>query len=337
MGPWNASRFADGSRASSLEEGARRVEDVLAAEEPLEIRVGGRPLAVTMRTPGPRRRPGRRVPGLRGRRSRRRDDFAAARYCAGRDDDGRNTYNVLDVTLARGVPAPDPSLERAFSRRQLVRAVRQGEHRRRAHPLALDRSATTTCASRPSCWPRSPTGCASGQEVFDKTGGLHAAGALRRRHRRAARAARGRRAAQRRRQGGRLGAHGGPAAAARDRADGLGARVVRAGAEGARWRASRCSPRSRRRRRWRSTWRASRDHAGRVPAGPSMVVYSRPERVLRQPASRRRSDDAQAAVDGPDVPGSHLARGVGGRAARPSSTRWSPRSRSWGRAARSSC
>jgi FdhD protein len=31
---------------------ARRVEDYLAAEEPLEIRVGSRPLTVTMRTPG---------------------------------------------------------------------------------------------------------------------------------------------------------------------------------------------------------------------------------------------------------------------------------------------
>ncbi|HEY1767176.1 MAG TPA: formate dehydrogenase accessory sulfurtransferase FdhD [Terracidiphilus sp.] len=31
---------------------SRRVEDYLAAEEPLEIRIGGRPLTVTMRTPG---------------------------------------------------------------------------------------------------------------------------------------------------------------------------------------------------------------------------------------------------------------------------------------------
>jgi FdhD protein len=31
---------------------SRRVEDYLAAEEPLEIRTGGRPLTVTMRTPG---------------------------------------------------------------------------------------------------------------------------------------------------------------------------------------------------------------------------------------------------------------------------------------------
>lgn len=79
----------------------------------MEIRVGGRPLTVTMRTPG--------------------DDFdlavgflvsegvvhgaedvAAIRYCAGATADGGNTYNVVDVSLAPGVAAPDASLERNF-------------------------------------------------------------------------------------------------------------------------------------------------------------------------------------------------------------------------------
>ncbi|MDQ2826577.1 MAG: formate dehydrogenase accessory sulfurtransferase FdhD, partial [Actinomycetota bacterium] len=40
-------------RVTRISDGSRDVRfDVLAAEEPLEIRVGGRPLAVTMRTPG---------------------------------------------------------------------------------------------------------------------------------------------------------------------------------------------------------------------------------------------------------------------------------------------
>src|SRR3954471_16302808 len=83
------------------------VEDRVAAEEPLEIRVGGRALAVTMRTPGH----DVELPagflvseGVGGSA----DEFAAARYCAGATDEGLNTYNVLDVTLGRGVPAPDP-------------------------------------------------------------------------------------------------------------------------------------------------------------------------------------------------------------------------------------
>ena len=40
--------------------------------------------------------------------------MVAARYCDGTDEDGRNTYNVLDLALADGVPPPDPSVERNF-------------------------------------------------------------------------------------------------------------------------------------------------------------------------------------------------------------------------------
>jgi FdhD protein len=90
-----------------------RREDVLTVEEPLEIRVGGRSLAITMRTPG------NDVDLALGflvseAVITRGDDVVAARYCAGTDDDGANTYNVLDITLAPGVAAPDPGLERNF-------------------------------------------------------------------------------------------------------------------------------------------------------------------------------------------------------------------------------
>src|SRR6478736_6125235 len=97
----------------TLEDGARRVEDVLAAEEPLEIRVGGRSLAVTMRTPGHDVELAAGFLVSEGVVTAA-DHVVAARYCAGATDEGVNTYNVLDVTLARGVPAPDPSLERSF-------------------------------------------------------------------------------------------------------------------------------------------------------------------------------------------------------------------------------
>lgn len=85
--------------------------DTLVAEEPLEIRLNGKPLAITMRTPG--------------------DDFALAAgflvsegvlaeqgdlqnivYCAGATVDGSNTYNVVDVRTAPGVQIPDITLER---------------------------------------------------------------------------------------------------------------------------------------------------------------------------------------------------------------------------------
>ena len=46
-------RSVELTQVTEWEDGhARKVQDSLAAEEPLEIRVGGVPLTVTMRTPG---------------------------------------------------------------------------------------------------------------------------------------------------------------------------------------------------------------------------------------------------------------------------------------------
>src|SRR6187431_2665116 len=99
-------------RVTRIELGApaRRTEDTLAAEEPLEIRVGGRPLAVTMRTPGADVELAAGFLVSEGVVTAG-EHVVAARYCAGTDDAGRNTYNVLDVTLDPSVPPPDPSLE----------------------------------------------------------------------------------------------------------------------------------------------------------------------------------------------------------------------------------
>lgn len=88
-------------------------EDVLAVEEPLEIRVGGRALAITMRTPGHDYDLAAGFLVSEGVISKA-EHFSTARYCAGATVEGLNTYNVLDVTLAQGVAPPDPSLERSF-------------------------------------------------------------------------------------------------------------------------------------------------------------------------------------------------------------------------------
>jgi FdhD protein len=45
---------------------------------------------------------------------RDRADIASVRYCNSVGADGRNTYNVLDVELARGVSLPDTGIERNF-------------------------------------------------------------------------------------------------------------------------------------------------------------------------------------------------------------------------------
>jgi FdhD protein len=148
-------------------------EDVLAAEEPLEIRVGGTSLAITMRTPG---NDIDLAAGFLVSEGviRHGDDFHTARYCAGATDEGLNTYNVLDVTLAPGVPAPDPSLERNFYTtsscglcgKASIDAVRTLSHYEVAgDDLEVDADLLVTFPER----------LREQQAVFEKTGGLHAA------------------------------------------------------------------------------------------------------------------------------------------------------------------
>ena len=71
--------------------------DVAATEEPLEIRLGGRPFVVIMRTPGQDRHlaAGFLLSEQIVRTSR---DIATMRYCT--DDDGLGAVNVLNVWLA---------------------------------------------------------------------------------------------------------------------------------------------------------------------------------------------------------------------------------------------
>ena len=87
--------------------------DTVASEEPLEIRLAGTPLAVTMRTPGD---DFDLVHGFLATEGviAGHSDVAALRYCDSVDADGRNTYNVVDVDLAPGVEAPDTALDRNF-------------------------------------------------------------------------------------------------------------------------------------------------------------------------------------------------------------------------------
>jgi FdhD protein len=153
--------------------GAVRREDVLAVEEPLEIRVGGTALAITMRTPGHDFELAAGFLVSEGVISRG-DQFAAARYCAGATADGENTYNVLDVTLGEGVPAPDPSLERNFFTtsscglcgKASIDAVRTfSAYTVAEDPLVVDAELLATFPDR----------LRAGQDVFEKTGGLHAA------------------------------------------------------------------------------------------------------------------------------------------------------------------
>lgn len=153
--------------------GDRRRPDALAAEEPLEIRVGGKALAVTMRTPGHDVELAHGFllsEGVIGGR----EDIAVARYCDGVDDQGRNTYNVLDIALADGVPPPETGVERNFYTTSSCGVCGKA---------ALDAVKLSTRFS-PAEAPFSvksetlaglPDALRARQKVFASTGGLHAA------------------------------------------------------------------------------------------------------------------------------------------------------------------
>ncbi|GAA1967152.1 formate dehydrogenase accessory sulfurtransferase FdhD [Nocardioides panacihumi] len=149
-------------------------EDHLAAEEPLEIRLGGRPLAVTMRTPG---HDVELAAGFLVSEGvvRQRDDVSTARYCAGVTDEGVNTYNVLDIQLAPGVVVPEFGLERSVYTssscgvcgKASIDAVRtRSSYDVTGDPLVVD----------PAVLAPMPDALRASQEVFERTGGLHAAG-----------------------------------------------------------------------------------------------------------------------------------------------------------------
>jgi FdhD protein len=148
--------------------------DHLAVEEPMELRVGGRSLAVTMRTPGSDVELAHGFLLTEGVITKL-DDVVTARYCDGVDEEGRNTYNVLDVALARGVPVPGPGVERNFYTtsscgvcgKATLDAVRaQTAFSPAADPVEVD---VATLVSLPAK-------LRAAQRIFDSTGGLHAAG-----------------------------------------------------------------------------------------------------------------------------------------------------------------
>jgi FdhD protein len=159
------------------ENGQRRRPDSLAAEEPLEIRVGGKALAVTMRTPGHDVELAHGFllsEGVVGSP----DDVYGARYCDGVDDQGRNTYNVLDVTLAEGVAPPETGVERNFyttSSCGVCGKAALDAVKLKTRFAPGDSSFSVT----PEVLSGLPDALREQQKVFASTGGLHAAGLFR--------------------------------------------------------------------------------------------------------------------------------------------------------------
>jgi FdhD protein len=170
-------RLTERRRVIRIRDGAVSTRpDTLVAEEPLEIRLNGKPLAITMRTPGDdfALAAGFLVSeGVLGRA----DELANIVYCAGATEDGSNTYNVVDVKLAPGVPVPDITLERnvyttsscGLCGKASLDAVRTTAR----WPVGDDENAPMRIA--PETLASLPDRLRAAQRVFDRTGGLHAA------------------------------------------------------------------------------------------------------------------------------------------------------------------
>jgi FdhD protein len=147
--------------------------ETLAVEEPLEIRVNGSPITVTMRTPGSDIE---LVQGflLTEGVIDRRDDVVTVRYCRGTGTDGTNTYNVLDVTLAPTVAAPQVDITRNFYTTSSCgvcgKAALDAVQLSSRYPPG-DASASVAAGTLTAM----PAQLRCAQKTFASTGGLHAA------------------------------------------------------------------------------------------------------------------------------------------------------------------
>jgi FdhD protein len=162
-------------RAVVRVDGSTRGErfDQLAAEEPLEIRVNGQPIAVTMRTPG--------------------HDFelavgfclsegivdhpgqiAAARYCSGTDPEtGLQTYNVVDVELRDPAPVAEVLRRNVYLSSSCgICGTASIDAVRKATPGVHDDAVRVPAGTLAQL----PERLRDGQRVFERTGGLHATG-----------------------------------------------------------------------------------------------------------------------------------------------------------------
>ena len=145
-------------------------DDTVAAEEPLEIRVGGRSVAVVMRTPGHDRELAAGFLVTEGI-LRRREEVLDMVYCGGEAQEPAE--NVLDVVLAPGVAVDWSRLTRnvftssscGMCSKASIAAVR-GQFPGIAEPLVARRAVLAALPER----------LRAAQAGFAATGGLHASG-----------------------------------------------------------------------------------------------------------------------------------------------------------------
>jgi FdhD protein len=147
--------------------------DVAAAEEPLEIRLGGTPFVVIMRTPGA---DNELAAGflMAEQILKAPSELASMRYCT--DADGQDAPNVLNVWLAG--EATTRAAARVAERRHVTATSACGVCGRRSIDDLMDGiqpvdGGWTVAAALITSLPDRLRGA---QKVFEATGGLHAAG-----------------------------------------------------------------------------------------------------------------------------------------------------------------
>jgi FdhD protein len=150
---------------------ARPTVDTLAAEEPLEMRIGGEAVAVTMRTPGSDFELAAGFCLTEGLVAEP-DDIVHIRYCAGTDPEtGLQTYNVVDLALrGGGTVAPDLRRNVYTTSSCGICGSASIDAIRRSYPDIDDPVRVTT-----DVLVGLPDRMREAQRVFDRTGGLHAA------------------------------------------------------------------------------------------------------------------------------------------------------------------
>jgi len=168
-------RSVDLTQVSEWDDGkVRRKEDYLAAEEPLEIRIGDDPLSVTMRTPGHDLELAAGFLFTEGLIQRRAQILALEALEPDADTAAENRGNVV---LAKLAPESAPDFEKM--RRHFFAASSCGI----CGKASIDSVRARTLAPPnpdfrfdPEVLVRLPEVLRESQAVFGRTGGLHAAG-----------------------------------------------------------------------------------------------------------------------------------------------------------------
>lgn len=169
------SKFVLDGSEQAREHPVRHREDVLAVEEPLEIRLGKLSYSVTMRTPG---HDFDLVAGFLVSEGViwKPEQLVSLRFCAGEDASGAQTFNVVEASLRHDVEPPERG-RRMYTTSSCgicgtdsIEAVQKSSHFSPADDAL--RIPVAALASLPDK-------LREAQALFEMTGGVHAAGLFR--------------------------------------------------------------------------------------------------------------------------------------------------------------